>query len=395
MPYAPSSFFQWKKVITDNSGNVVSGATVAVYDDFYGSLKSISNENGTSKSNPFTTGADGVAEFWSNESGSNGTWFKVVVTKGSFTTTYRRQGIFAAGGYQVGPNSGDLVQRNQMRLEFKQKTVDNVTAVTNPTVNDDSNDGYTVGSLWVNTASSPMEAFVATDVTVGAAVWVNTTLTIGELGSVALLDAGTGATQVRNNSENESYFQAIKLNNYTAIADPSVTNDINEGYEVGSEWINTASSPIELFICLDASAGSARWRSTTANIQTLGTIATYDQGTASAEIRTNAENEATFAPLTSNFDINEQSGVSYTVVASDLGKVIRFTNASPITLTINSGFTNGFNFLVEQAGAGIVSWAGTATLNSLGAQTGTGGQYAVVSFIATATDNFTVTGDYL
>lgn len=43
------------------------------------------------------------------------------------------------------------------------------TAPTDPTVTDDTNAGYSVGDLWVNTATG--EAFIATDVTAGAAVW--------------------------------------------------------------------------------------------------------------------------------------------------------------------------------------------------------------------------------
>jgi len=43
--------------------------------------------------------------------------------------------------------------------------------VTDPTANDDSADGYGVGSIWVNTATDT--AYMAVDVSVGAAVWQN------------------------------------------------------------------------------------------------------------------------------------------------------------------------------------------------------------------------------
>lgn len=42
-------------------------------------------------------------------------------------------------------------------------------ATSDPTVNDDSGDGYTVGTIWINTTTK--RYFVATDVTMGAAVW--------------------------------------------------------------------------------------------------------------------------------------------------------------------------------------------------------------------------------
>lgn len=45
----------------------------------------------------------------------------------------------------------------------------NLAAAVAPTVNDDSGDGYAVGSLWIDTAAD--DAYIALDVTVGAAVW--------------------------------------------------------------------------------------------------------------------------------------------------------------------------------------------------------------------------------
>ena len=46
-------------------------------------------------------------------------------------------------------------------------------AAANPTVTDDSADGYAVGSRWLNTETD--EEFVCTDATAGAAVWKSTT----------------------------------------------------------------------------------------------------------------------------------------------------------------------------------------------------------------------------
>lgn len=46
-----------------------------------------------------------------------------------------------------------------------------LTATTNPTANDDNSDGYTVGSMWLNTSTGAM--YVCQDSTVGAAKWSN------------------------------------------------------------------------------------------------------------------------------------------------------------------------------------------------------------------------------
>jgi hypothetical protein len=49
---------------------------------------------------------------------------------------------------------------------------DNLTATNGPTVNDDSGDGYSIGSFWLDTAAEVF--YVCTDATVGAAVWIET-----------------------------------------------------------------------------------------------------------------------------------------------------------------------------------------------------------------------------
>lgn len=71
----------------------------------------------------------------------------------------------------------------------------NNTATTAPTVNDDSGVGYTVGSRWHDITAD--EAYTCLDATVGAAVWLNTTLTIDDLGTSAtrgFIDDDTMAT---------------------------------------------------------------------------------------------------------------------------------------------------------------------------------------------------------
>lgn len=70
---------------------------------------------------------------------------------------------------------------------FAEKVQNNTNAISDPTVNDDSNAGYSELSIWFNTATS--EIFRCMDATVGAAVWVKTSLSLSELGSMASEDA--------------------------------------------------------------------------------------------------------------------------------------------------------------------------------------------------------------
>ena len=74
--------------------------------------------------------------------------------------------------------------------------------------------------------------------------------------------------------------------------------------------------------------------------------------------------------LTKLADINTQTGVTYTIVAADVGKVIVCTNAAAIAVTLPDTLDTDFQCTVVQAGAGVptVTRSGTDTIN--GAATG-------------------------
>lgn len=65
--------------------------------------------------------------------------------------------------------------------------LNNYTATAPPTVNDDSADGYSVGSRWIDTTGD-LEAWTCASASVGAAQWLPTTLTVDDLGSLAVLN---------------------------------------------------------------------------------------------------------------------------------------------------------------------------------------------------------------
>lgn len=77
-------------------------------------------------------------------------------------------------------------------------TKNNFSGTTAPGAGDDSADGYSVGSVWVNVAGTPKEAYQCMDATAGAAVWINTTLDISELGTGAIraIEAATAENDV-------------------------------------------------------------------------------------------------------------------------------------------------------------------------------------------------------
>jgi len=108
----------------------------------------------------------------------------------------------------------------------------NMTATTAPAVTDDSDSSYAVGSMWFDTVAKL--TWLATDVTVGAAVW----------------------DPINN------------LNNTTTGA-PGVNDDITPGYTVGSLWWATTAGI--LWYCSDNTNGAAVWLDMTTIAFHLGT----------------------------------------------------------------------------------------------------------------------------
>ena len=80
------------------------------------------------------------------------------------------------------PQKGDIETASLIKRAFEQIDTEtniaksNFVATAAPTANDDTGDGYTVGSWWVNTTSD--EAYLCVDATAGAAVWTKISVDI-------------------------------------------------------------------------------------------------------------------------------------------------------------------------------------------------------------------------
>lgn len=66
----------------------------------------------------------------------------------------------------------------------------------------------------------------------------------------------------------------IPLDNLSATADPTASNDSAQGYSVGSRWFNQATG--DVFVCTDPGAGAAVWVQETAVSGSLGSAAFAD-----------------------------------------------------------------------------------------------------------------------
>ena len=87
------------------------------------------------------------------------------------------------------------------------------------------------------------------------------------------------------------------------------------------------------------------------------------------------------------------TGTSDTLAAGDMNTFIEYTNASAVTVTLNTGVgTVGNVVIIKQTGAGQVTIGGTATVeSSVGLKTRT--QDSVISLVCIAADTWALFGD--
>jgi hypothetical protein len=86
-------------------------------------------------------------------------------------------------------------------------------------------------------------------------------------------------------------------------------------------------------------------------------------------------------PLAADVTTEDVTGTSYTLVAGDLGKRKRTTNAAAVTVTLPKTLEQGFSVLFCQAAAGQITFAAEsgATLNNRAGYNKTAGQWSEVS----------------
>lgn len=117
--------------------------------------------------------------------------------------------------------------------------LNNLSATTAPTVNDDSDDGYSVGSLWIDTTAD--EAYRCADASAGAAVWLNTTLEISDLGNAATFDiasqaeaeAGTSSTTLMTPQRTKQF---VDTTNQFLIMEHQEADGSSAGGITGATW---------------------------------------------------------------------------------------------------------------------------------------------------------------
>lgn len=99
--------------------------------------------------------------------------------------------------------------------------------------------------------------------------------------------------------------------------------------------------------------------------------------------------------------LNAQTGTSYTLALTDAAKMVTLTNASAITLSVNTdaavNFAIGTQILLYQGGAGQVSVSattpGTTSIRTQGSKNKLNGQYSVACLMKLAANEWVLFGN--
>jgi uncharacterized protein YbjQ (UPF0145 family) len=191
---------------------------------------------------------------------------------------------------------------------------------------------------------------------------------------------------ITNETGNDNTFVGY---NSASSVNRAIRNSISNATAIGANAVVTMSNKIQL--------GDGN----ITNVSTYGTLTAGDvtypksHGTANQVLTTSGSGNLTWSSAPSiNANLNDQTGTTYILQASDNGKVVTLNNASAITLTVPSGLDAGFNCMIVQKGAGIVTIAasGVTVANRIGF-TKTAGTNAIATIVSIATNYFISGGD--
>tara|TARA_R110002051_G_scaffold46218_2_gene92843 strand:- start:7881 stop:9641 length:1761 start_codon:yes stop_codon:yes gene_type:complete len=318
-----------------------------------------------------------------------------------------------------------------------------VTSGSDPTVNEDTDDGYGVGTLWIN--SSTPSAFLLMANGAGAANWDELTETAtGQL----LLTGGAMTGAITTNSTFDGVDVATRdaiLTSTTTTANAALpkaggamtgaitTNSTFDGVDVAtrdgvlSSTVTTANAALpkaggamtgaittnSTFDGVDIATRDAILTSTTT---TAGAALPKAGGTMTGGLTCEAGADMDGQKITSVDDgtalrdavafqqirtaKNDNTTTAYTLVLADARKEIRINNASTHTLTVpKSVFIAGDVVTLFRKGSGGVTIApvdGDVTINSVGTRRKLANQYSAATLICVtggATPEFDLIGD--
>jgi hypothetical protein len=305
---------------------------------------------------------------------------------------------------EVTAHIGDLANPHQVtKTQVGLSNVPNVDA----TDADNISDGTTNAIITQTQESNFESAYSHSQVTTGNPHSVTKT-DVG-LGNVANVDTTT-ADNINDGSTNaiitltqETNFESAYNHSQVTTGNPhnvtgsdvgisafgaTLVDDTDAATARGTLGVDVAGTDNSTDVTLNADDPTQQTLNLAGQELQVNLATTSTDGAMSAEDKTKLDNVEA-----ANF--NYQIGLTYTVQASDLGKIISMNNANPVTLVVPGGLGVNFSFAVLQKGDGIITFdnnAGATTLNNVSAHTGTAGKHGIVSFFSDVADEFIFTG---
>lgn len=223
-------------------------------------------------------------------------------------------------------------------------TKHNITT-TDPTVNDDSSEGYSVGSRWINTASDT--EFVCVDASVGAAVWVRTTNESQALEVIASGILGVAAANIDITGIPQTYHDLILVLRLRCSANTNTVNlqfngDSGANYAVHEAIFGAATTS-----SLVNQTQAAMARGMTPSSATAGYFA-------SVEIRIPAYYRDDITKLAQYFDSYFTNATTHEYRVGSIGWENTTDGIDQITLTPSSGnFAAGSSWVLYGVGEAV------------------------------------------
>lgn len=143
----------------------------------------------------------------------------------------------SAAGYATAASASAIasdVAADRAELAAASIPLSKYNATTNPTVNDDANDGYGVGSEWWNTATGGR--FGCTSPAVGAAVWVSLSTDLSGLGSAAYEDTSFFATAAQGALADTALQPSDSIRNPIMHVQHRTSSGVNAGTFSAGAW---------------------------------------------------------------------------------------------------------------------------------------------------------------